>query len=57
MQYCVRQKAPFTLFDDWSSIHMKVKEIVDGKTTVQDAAKDGYQQYQRGEAGVNGQAK
>lgn len=28
VSYCVREDVPFTLFEDWSNIHAKVKEIV-----------------------------
>ncbi|KXL49248.1 hypothetical protein M433DRAFT_151865 [Acidomyces richmondensis BFW] len=54
--YCVKQKVPFTVFEDWSSILDTVKEIVSGQITVQEAAKRGYEQYQKGEAGLNGHA-
>ena len=47
IQYCVMKNVPFTVFEDWSSILDKVKEIVAGKTTVQQAAKEGYEQYQK----------
>jgi len=54
--YCVKQKVPFTVFEDWSSILDTVKEIVAGQTTVQEAAQRGYEQYKKGEAGLNGHA-
>ncbi|EMC91684.1 hypothetical protein BAUCODRAFT_152078 [Baudoinia panamericana UAMH 10762] len=57
IRYCVKEDVPFTVFEDWSTILEKVKEIVAGKTTVQDAAREGYEAYQKGEAGLNGQAK
>ena len=57
MEYCVKKDVPFTLFEDWSSIHEKVKEIVDGKTTVKDAAHEGWEMYKNGQAGLNGTAK
>lgn len=59
IKYCVRENVPFTVFEDWSSILEKVKEITSGKTTVHDAAREGYEAYKRGEAGVsaNGSAK
>jgi hypothetical protein len=56
IKYCIRQNVPFTDFEDWSSILSKVKEIVDGRTTVQDAAKEGYESYKQGHAGLNGHA-
>ncbi|KAF2423563.1 hypothetical protein EJ08DRAFT_595921 [Tothia fuscella] len=48
VSYCVREDVPFTIFEDWSSITEKVKEIVDGKTNVKDAAVEGYQMYKAG---------
>ncbi|TKA66655.1 hypothetical protein B0A55_08052 [Friedmanniomyces simplex] len=57
IQYCVKQNTPFTVFSDWSDILKKVKEIVAGKTSVHDAAREGYEAYQKGEAGLNGKAK
>ncbi|PNS18859.1 Pdp3-interacting factor 1 [Sphaceloma murrayae] len=50
IDYCVREDVPFTVFEDWSSIHATVKDIVDGKKTVNDAAKEGYESYKKGEA-------
>jgi 2,3-diketo-5-methylthio-1-phosphopentane phosphatase len=50
--YCVREDIPFTLFEDWTTILEKTKEIVEGKTTVHDAAHEGYEAYKKGEAGV-----
>lgn len=47
---------PFTVFEDWSSILQKCREIVEGKKTVQQAAKEGYEAYQKGEAEVTGAA-
>ena len=44
---------PFTVFEDWSAILEKVKEITAGKTTVHEAAREGYGAYKRGEAGVS----
>jgi len=55
IRYCVKQEVPFEVFEDWSSILEKVKQIVDGKTTVQAAAKEGYESFKKGEAGLNGQ--
>lgn len=53
ISYCARENVPFTVFDDWSSILAKCKEIVEGKTTVQQAAKEGFEAYKTGAAGVN----
>lgn len=55
--YCVKKNVPFTVFEDWSSILEKCKQIVEGKTTVQQAAKEGFEAYKQGEAGLNGAAK
>ena len=41
VNYCVRENVPFTLFEDWSIILAKVKEIVGGKTTVQEVSAQG----------------
>lgn len=57
IRYCVEKDVPFTVFEDWSSVLDKVKEIVEGRMTVQEAAKQGYEEYQKGEAGANGHAK
>ncbi|CAD0098949.1 unnamed protein product [Aureobasidium mustum] len=43
---------PFTVFEDWSQIKAKVQEVVEGKVTVQEAAKQGVEAYQKGQAGV-----
>jgi 2,3-diketo-5-methylthio-1-phosphopentane phosphatase len=51
--YCARENVPFTVFDDWSSILAKCQEIVGGKSTVHQAAKEGWEAYKAGEAGVN----
>ncbi|KAK3678053.1 hypothetical protein LTR78_002148 [Recurvomyces mirabilis] len=57
VEYCVKKDVPFTLFEDWSSIHQKVQEIVEGQTTVKDAAHEGWEMYKNGQAGLNGKAK
>jgi hypothetical protein len=44
---------PFTVFSDWSDILNKVKEIVSGKTNVQDAAKEGFELYKQGAVGLD----
>jgi 2,3-diketo-5-methylthio-1-phosphopentane phosphatase len=51
--YCARENVPFTVFQDWSNILEKCKAIVEGKTTAQQAAKEGYEAYKSGAAGVN----
>lgn len=60
--YCARENVPFTVFEDWSSILATVKKIVAGETTVHDAAKQGFEDYKAGKAGIepivaNGAAK
>ena len=55
--YCAEQKVPFTVFEDWSSILETVKKIVAGEKTVQDAAQEGHEAFQKGEVGLNGHAK
>lgn len=53
----MKENAPFTVFDDWSSILEQVQQIVGGKITVQEAAEQGYEQYKKSAAGANGSAK
>lgn len=53
INYCARENVPFTVFEDWTNILAKCKEIVEGKTTVQDAAKAGFEAYKSGAAGIN----
>ncbi|KAF2240166.1 hypothetical protein EV356DRAFT_438563 [Viridothelium virens] len=53
IEYCVKEDIPFTVFEDWSSIKSKIQEIVAGTTRVEDAAKEGYQQYKAGKAGID----
>lgn len=36
--YCEKEDVPFTTFNDFSDIHATVKEIVEGKLTVKQAA-------------------
>jgi hypothetical protein len=43
---------PFTVFEDWSNILAVVKRIVAGERTVDEAAKQGFQDYKDGKAGV-----
>ena len=58
--YCANENVPFTVFEDWSLILTKCKEIVAGQTTVKEAAHEGFEAYKAGAAGVkpaNGVAK
>jgi 2-hydroxy-3-keto-5-methylthiopentenyl-1-phosphate phosphatase len=55
INYCARENVPFTVFADWTNILAKCKEIVEGKTTVQEAAKAGFEAYKNGTAGLNTQ--
>lgn len=50
IDYCVKQDVPFTVFEDWTSIHQTVNDIVNGKKTVQDAAREGHDLYNAGKA-------
>jgi 2,3-diketo-5-methylthio-1-phosphopentane phosphatase len=34
INYCAREDVPFTVFEDWTNILSKCKEIVEGQTTV-----------------------
>lgn len=52
ISYCARENVPFTVFEDWSTILEKCKEIVEGKCTVKDAAREGWEAYKAGAAGV-----
>lgn len=54
IRYCVKEDVPFTVFEDWSAILDSVKDIVAGKKSVHDAAREGHEQYNRGEAGLKG---
>lgn len=56
IRYCVKENVPFTVFEDWSTILEKVKDIVEGKTTVHEAAQQGYEEYQKGATASNGHA-
>lgn len=38
IMYCEREGVPFTVFHDFADIHKIVKEVVEGKTTVQEVA-------------------
>jgi len=52
ISFCAKEDVPFTVFSDWSDILSKVQEIVAGKTNVKDAAKEGFELYKQGAAGV-----
>jgi hypothetical protein len=52
ISYCAREEVPFTVFGDWTDILKEVKKIVAGETTVQQSAKEGFEQYKKGGAGV-----
>ena len=52
VNWCVKENVPFTVFEDWSTILAKTKEIVYGKITVQEAARQGHEAFMKGEAGV-----
>jgi 2-hydroxy-3-keto-5-methylthiopentenyl-1-phosphate phosphatase len=47
VSYCVREKVPFTIFEDWSSILSTVKDIVSGKTSVKEVSAAGTEEIQR----------
>jgi hypothetical protein len=53
ISYCARENVPFTVFNDWSDILEKCKAIVEGTTPAGEAAKEGYEAYKSGAAGVN----
>ena len=53
IRYCVREDVPFNVFEDWSSILATTKDIVNGKISVQDAARQGYESYKNGAAGIH----
>ncbi|ORY62892.1 HAD-like domain-containing protein [Pseudomassariella vexata] len=38
VQWCERQNVPFTVFNDFSDIYKVVQSVIEGKTSVQDAA-------------------
>lgn len=50
VSYCVREGQPFTEFTDWRVILDTVVEIVEGRKTVADAAKEGFERYENGRA-------
>ncbi|EMF09710.1 uncharacterized protein SEPMUDRAFT_151633 [Sphaerulina musiva SO2202] len=57
--YCAKQDVPFTVFEDWSDILKVTKQIVAGEKSVHDAARQGFEDFKNGKAGVqsNGAAK
>jgi hypothetical protein len=44
----VREKVPFTVFEDWSSILATVKDIVAGKTSVKKVSAEGAEDFKHG---------
>lgn len=53
IEFCVREDIPFTVFETWKDIHSEVKKIVEGKVSVKDAAKEGFEAWKKGEAGLS----
>lgn len=53
VSYCVKEDIPFTLFEDWKTILEKTKEIVAGRASVIDAAREGFEDYKKSQAAVN----
>jgi hypothetical protein len=53
INYCARENVPFTVFKDWSDILSKCKAIVEGRTTAEQAAKEGYEAYKSGAASAD----
>jgi 2,3-diketo-5-methylthio-1-phosphopentane phosphatase len=45
--YCEREGVPFTLFEDWSQILEKTKDIFEGRTDVRKVAEEGRKEAQR----------
>ena len=41
ISYCVREKVPYTVFEDWSTILSTCKSIVAGQTNVKEVAAAG----------------
>ncbi|ESZ92731.1 hypothetical protein SBOR_6896 [Sclerotinia borealis F-4128] len=46
--YCVREKVPFTIFEDWTYILSTVKDVVAGKTTVKEVYAAGIKDFEQG---------
>lgn len=53
----MKQNVPFNTFKDWSSILEKLKNIVEGEKSVQDVAKEGYEEYKKGKGGNSDSGK
>ncbi|KAL3427370.1 2,3-diketo-5-methylthio-1-phosphopentane phosphatase [Phlyctema vagabunda] len=47
VDYCVREKVPFETFEDWSSILATVKDIVHGKTSVEEVVEKGLESFKQ----------
>lgn len=45
VNYCEREGIPFTLFDDWSDIFTKTKEIYEGSISVRKVAEEGLRKH------------
>lgn len=41
IRFCLREKVPFTEFEDWTTILSTVQDIVAGKTNVKEVAAKG----------------
>jgi len=52
IKYCAKEDVPFTVFSDWNDILAKVKKIVAGEVSVHDEAKQGYEDFKKGNAGL-----
>ncbi|KAF2204395.1 hypothetical protein GQ43DRAFT_387999 [Delitschia confertaspora ATCC 74209] len=57
VSYCVRENVPFTVFEDWSSILATTKDIVNGKISVQDAARQGHEAFMVGKTSLEHETK
>ncbi|KAI9803346.1 MAG: hypothetical protein M1833_000863 [Piccolia ochrophora] len=38
VEYCERESVPFTVFEDWRSIHATTKDIIEGRTSIKKIA-------------------
>jgi hypothetical protein len=45
--FCEREGVPFTLFEDWSDVLGKTKDIFEGRTDVRRVAEEGRKEAQR----------
>jgi len=45
----VKENVPFTIFEDWSSILVTVKDIVSAKTDVKKVSAEGFEDFKRRE--------